>query len=855
MRSPWVQCAVLAVLILGVHSGIYGIPYLYSEVDGIQTNSVVVDLGTFRERMLTPAGILQRPLSVLSYALNYAVHGEEVAGFHRVNLLIHVLNTFLVFLLARRFFAAPLVAGLVFALHPLATACVSQIFGRNYSLASSFCFLGLLLYMTWRERGALGPGRVAVLAGLFGLTVLTKQSLVMFPLLLVWYELGRRSASSGASVRLPRVTWPRVLAGVACLGVAGPLVFLYAVPMSRTAPVSSWTFVLSQLGNLDALAALYLLPDRTALIHLLPFHQVLVDPQVLLGAAALAASACIVWRRRSDPLAWLLGALAICLLPTNSVLPKNEIIREWRLYPSLFFFALLAGVAFERLVGFLRARRGRRVTLSCAYAALALWLLAFAHSDRVQNDAYQSGLSAWRQVLQRYPYSADAMNNIGLHYYRREDMENSRRYLGAAARAVPDIVAYWNNLAWMEMRLGDPELAQEHAYRAIEVRSRYGPTRMAVHYADLLPRLRVSDAYRALVVRVQAPEGERYAELRYRPENRALRGVQSPFDLFLYDGKRTARAWRRLAADAGGVFALRDSLYVQQDHPFLQDPHALMLPPDWIASAMREAAAERRPQPPELPDGDDDAGWVALANRPNLFGSFPPSVSLGGWATAPPDAVDPEARPRIGYARASLRQLAAYAAALADAAAEGPDAVARRGAELVAESDRRYFGKLRSKVIPVLMAGSGDEVTEHARAAILRARLRDGDAAIERYDVSDPDERGRVTELLRDALTSGASSPGSTLWLLVSGPRAADEEDAWESAAAYLDGFRDEVAAAGIDASRLRYLDWSDVSLPEGDERGPALRRIAQERSVSGLAFSTDLSPRELRPLIQAEPR
>jgi len=140
-------------------------------------------------------------------------------------------------------------------------------------------------------------------------------------------------------------------------------------------------------------------------------------------------------------------------------------------------------------------------------------------------------------------------------------------------------------------------------------------------------------------------------------------------------------------------------------------------------------------------------------------------------------------------------------------------------------------------------------------AAILRARLRDGDAAIERYDVSDPDERGRVTELLRDALPSGASSPGSTLWLLVSGPRAADEEDAWESAAAYLDGFRDEVAAAGIDASSLRYLDWSDVPLPEGDERGPALRRIAEERSVSGLAFSTDLLPRELRPLIRAEPR
>jgi len=195
------------------------------------------------------------------------------------------------------------------------------------------------------------------------------------------------------------------------------------------------------------------------------------------------------------------------------------------------------------------------------------------------------------------------------------------------------------------------------------------------------------------------------------------------------------------------------------------------------------------------------------------------------------------------------------AAALADAAAEGPDAVAQRGAELVAESDRRYFGELRSQVIPALVAGSGEEGVQRARAAILRARLRDGDAAIERYDVSDPDERGRVIALLRGVISSGASPPGNALWLLVSGPRVADEDQAWESAAAHLDGFRDEVAAAGIDAARLRYWDWADVPLPEGDGRGPALRRIADERGVSGLAFSTDLSTRELRALIEAEPQ
>jgi hypothetical protein len=139
------------------------------------------------------------------------------------------------------------------------------------------------------------------------------------------------------------------------------------------------------------------------------------------------------------------------------------------------------------------------------------------------------------------------------------------------------------------------------------------------------------------------------------------------------------------------------------------------------------------------------------------------------------------------------------------------------------------------------------------RAAIPCARLRDGEAAIERFDVSDPAERGRVVELLQGVISGSASPPANALWLIVSGPGVAGEDDAWESAAPHPDGFREAVAAAGIDAARLRYLDWADVPLPDGDDRGPALGRIADERRDSGLAFSTDLSARELRALIEAE--
>ena len=68
---------------------------------------------------------------------------------------------------------------------------------------------------------------------------------------------------------------------------------------------------------------------------------------------AIGVLAWVAWRWRSRPWAWLLGAMLVCLLPTNSVLPKNELIREWRLYPALFFFALLVGDVVSRLAAWL----------------------------------------------------------------------------------------------------------------------------------------------------------------------------------------------------------------------------------------------------------------------------------------------------------------------------------------------------------------------------------------------------------------------------------------------------------------------------------------------------------------------
>jgi tetratricopeptide (TPR) repeat protein len=166
------------------------------------------------------------------------------------------------------------------------------------------------------------------------------------------------------------------------------------------------------------------------------------------------------------------------LLPTNSVIPKNDLVREWRLYPALPFFALLVALGFARIASS-RASAWRRIVPA---VALGAYVLSFAWADLRQNRAYQSPLLAWEQVLERYPHSADAMNNIGMQFYKRRDYAPALEWFTRAADAAPDVSLYRHNIAETYAALGRRDDADREALAARALQARYGARSMALHY-------------------------------------------------------------------------------------------------------------------------------------------------------------------------------------------------------------------------------------------------------------------------------------------------------------------------------------------------------------------------------------
>ena len=366
-----------------------------------------------------------------------------------------------------------------------------------------------------------------------------------------------------------------------------------------------------------------------------------------------------------------------------------------------------------------------------------------------------------------------------------------------------------------------------------------------------------------VVIKLGFPPSLQFDNLRYEGHNGLVASDT-------HDGAEVAARWRSVVAGTRGVFVLRDSLYSQQDHPYHRAPVALMLPPMWVTAAVAEVAANRPIRLPKVPAPSDDAAWGRL-DRATMFGSFPPSDSLHREAVRPLAGASDDDMRHTRAARASLASLAADARAMRDAAPRGPRAVAEAGADRIAASDRAYFGRaLRHyRVIPILVEnplpkeveteGKGlvppgppvaPELLSLVRDALLRRRLRDGDIALERYDLSQLEQRQRAVELLRALLPADDPAPGGTVWLWVNGRLDPHRKAEGENAVRYLPKLEADLRAAGIARDRLQILSKPATEIPPGAGRPAAFRGDAKWYHKRGYPYAVRLTAGDLEAIL-----
>jgi tetratricopeptide (TPR) repeat protein len=424
-----------------------------------------------------------RPLLMFSYWTDYQF-SQEPFGFHVVNVLIHLLNGFLVFFIVRKVarvdssdWVLPAFAAAVFLLHPIQTESVSYIAGRSESLSVLFFLSAFAVFLYRRSPAVSWPAAIAVLV-LFGAAAATKEHTLVLPALLLLTDYYWNPGFSFDGIRR---NW-RLYVPIA-FGAAGGLVFLARVLRhAETAGFGVKEFTWRQYFFTECRAffvylRLLVFPAGQNLDWEYPISRNILDHGAIFGLAViLALAAAAIYFRRRFPLASY-GFLVYLLLmaPTSSFVPIRDPVAERRLYLPMIGMLLVAVAALGRL----RVDRRKLAAALCAIVAV-LAVLTYQ-----RNQLWASDIAIWEDAAVKSPGKQRVHFQLAHTYYAHGRCGDAiAQYAEAARIQKPDygLLVDWG-LAYDCVNQPDAAVAKLREAAALEPKA-HVYTQIAMVYAE-----------------------------------------------------------------------------------------------------------------------------------------------------------------------------------------------------------------------------------------------------------------------------------------------------------------------------------------------------------------------------------
>jgi hypothetical protein len=167
---------------------------------------------------------MYQPLAVLSFAINHRISGDTAWPFILTNILLHLLNTLLVYQLMKKWMKGYISAGIVallFAIHPMHVEAVAWISTRSSGLYSLFFLAGLLMWDKYLDEG-LKPKHYLLSLLFLLLALFSKSMAATFPLImfLMDYQKKRNFSFRLVTEKLPFLALS-VIFGIVAIKAAG----------------------------------------------------------------------------------------------------------------------------------------------------------------------------------------------------------------------------------------------------------------------------------------------------------------------------------------------------------------------------------------------------------------------------------------------------------------------------------------------------------------------------------------------------------------------------------------------------------------------------------------------------------
>jgi tetratricopeptide (TPR) repeat protein len=530
LKSTSALCALvfLFLLILITYSNTFQADWHLDDYQNVSQNPHVhkienLSLATLWQSIHSPVTQrIFRPVAMLSFALNFYIGSNHVFGYHVINLAIHLLTAFFLYLTVLNLFNTPnlktkyinnsdfiaLFAAVIWAIHPIQTQAITYIVQRMASMAAMFYIISLFCYVKARLETIkkyrwiffIGCG----LCFLLGLG--SKENAATLPIALGLIEVLFFQDLNDRRTR--KICFAGLIGGAIIIFVSGAFIFLNGSPASLLKSSSFRLFSpFERLMTEPRVVVFYLsqifypIISRYSIEHDIVVSTSLLSPWNTLPAIIFIFSLIgigLSQMRERPILSFAILFFFLNHLIESSIVPLELVFEHRNYLPSAFVFLPLA-VAFKWLLDYYQDRSASIRFILVSFATILLILLGTG--TYIRNRAWTTERALWEDAAEKAPGSTRPLHNLAWAYYERIGDYDMALHLYEAAleRQVNNTAQkslILNNMAAIHFQRKNFDKATELWQAAVIAYPKYEATK----YRLALAREKSGQTHKALVL-------------------------------------------------------------------------------------------------------------------------------------------------------------------------------------------------------------------------------------------------------------------------------------------------------------------------------------------------------------------
>lgn len=439
-----------------------------------------------------------RFLPMLSFSINYQLAGMTVWWYHLVNLILHILNGFLVYIfvsllqktpevkksILKNWKVLPFLTALLFTVHPIQTAAVSYISQRITLLGAFFFLTSLIFYIKARfvrnysDISANSQWRyliyllLSLLTGIFAF--ISKENTFVLPLVVALIEVCFFSQKISEVKNKALVILPYFLLTIAIFilvsTVSGKISFSEAVtslpPIMENTTVTRNQYLLTQINVIRTYVKLLLVPINQNVDYDYPltnnFWEITTVLSFIFLLSFLVLAVKIYKKHRQVSFGIFFFFLTLSI--ESSIFPITDVIFEHRLYlPSVGFFLAVSCIFFLIINNWDKHHEIQAVNTQDSVwkghyfilIVIILWLSILTYQ---RNKVWRNEYTLWTDVVTKSPKKARAHYNLAVSLGDLGKFEQAQKEFEKTLNLNPEYTsAYYNLAAIYEMNSDYPK--------------------------------------------------------------------------------------------------------------------------------------------------------------------------------------------------------------------------------------------------------------------------------------------------------------------------------------------------------------------------------------------------------------